>query len=100
MRLQEKAFNRAAAETGISAEQAQALWKRLQERSQTEAHFEPAHVAYYFGALLVIGAMGWFMTNGWDSFAGWELFSISAGYAAAFFLAGWFLWQRPMFRIP
>lgn len=28
-----------------------------------EAHVEPAHVGYYFGALLGIGAMGWFMTN-------------------------------------
>jgi hypothetical protein len=25
--------------------------------------FDAAHVAYYFGALLVIGAMGWFMTS-------------------------------------
>jgi hypothetical protein len=92
MRLDENDLKRAAAATGLSAEQAQALWKQLQERSETEAHFEPAHVAYYLGALLVIGAMGWFMTNGWDSFSGVELFAIAAGYAVVFLAAAQVLW--------
>lgn len=85
---------------GLSPGQGRALWVRLQTRSEVEAHFEPAHVGYYFGALLVIGAMGWFMTNGWDSFRGWQLFVIAGGYAAVFFLAGRQLWSQPLFRIP
>jgi hypothetical protein len=100
MRLDEQDLKRAAEGTGISEEQVQELWRRLQGRSETEAHFEPAHVAYYFGALLVIGAMGWFITNGWDSFSGWELSLIALGYAITFFLAGSYLWRRPLFRIP
>lgn len=57
-------------------------------------------MGYYFGALLVIGAMGWFMTNGWDSFRGWQLSAIAIGYASVFFLAGRQLWSQPFFRIP
>ena len=100
MRIDERNLKAAATEVGLSGEQVAALWKRLQERPDTESHFEAAHVAYYFGALLVIGAMGWFMTNGWDTFTGGELFGISTAYAAAFFLAGWYLWRRRSFRIP
>ena len=100
MKINEQDLQRAAVETGLSTGQAHALWQRLQTRSEVEAHFGPAHVGYYFGALLVIGAMGWFMTNGWDSFQGWQLFAIAGGYAAVFFLAGKLLWPQPLFRIP
>jgi len=100
VRIDEQDLKRAALETGLSAEQAQSLWQRLQTRSEVQAHFGPAHVGYYFGALLVIGAMGWFMTNGWDSFRGWQLFAIASGYAVVFCLAGRLLWSQPMFRIP
>jgi hypothetical protein len=86
MKISKQELERAAIETGLSSEHAQAIWQQLETRPEMEAHFEPAHVAYYFGALLVIGAMGWFMTNGWDSFRGWQLFAIASGYAAIFLL--------------
>ena len=100
MKINEQDLTRAALETGLSAEHAQAVWRQLQTRSEVEEHFEPAHVGYYFGALLVIGAMGWFVTKGWDSFRGWQLFAIASGYAAAFFLAGKRLWSQPLLRVP
>lgn len=100
MKISEQDLQRAAQETGLSTEQAQALWRQLQIRSDAEAHFGAAHVGYYFGALLVIGAMGWFMTNGWDSFAGWQVFAIASAYAAVFVLAGRWLWPSTLFRIP
>jgi hypothetical protein len=100
MNINEEDLRHAALRTGLSSEQAQSLWQQLQARSEVEAHFGAIHVGYYFGALLVIGAMGWFMTNGWDSFAGWQVSAIAAGYAAVFFLAAWWLWPQKLFRIP
>lgn len=39
---------------------------------------------YYFGSLIVIGAMGWFMNSTWDAFGGAGLFGIAVLYAALF----------------
>ncbi len=100
VKINEQELQRAVVATGLSREHAQAIWRQLQTESDAQAHFEPAHVGYYFGALLVIGAMGWFMTNGWDSFAGWELFAIAGGYAAVFLFTGWMLRSKPLFQIP
>jgi hypothetical protein len=73
VKIVEQDLERAVLKAGLSREQAQLIWQQLQNRSEVEGRFEPAHVGYYFGALLVIGAMGWFMTNGWDAFTGWQL---------------------------
>jgi hypothetical protein len=100
MKFSRQELERAAVETGLSPEHAQAIWRQLETRSDGKARFEPAHVGYYQGALLVIGAMGWFMTNGWDSFRGWQLFAIASGYAAVFSLVARQLWSQPLFRIP
>jgi hypothetical protein len=100
MNINEEELRQAALQTGLSSEQAQSLWQQLQTGSEVEAHFGAIHVGYYFGALLVIGAMGWFMTNGWDSFAGWQVSVIATGYAAVFFLAARWLWPQKLFRIP
>ncbi len=93
-------LEQAVVNAGLSPEQAQAIWLDLQTRPDTKPRFEAAHVGYYFGALLVIGAMGWFTTTGWDSFQGWQLFAIAGVYTAVFVLVGRQLWPKPMFRIP
>ena len=100
MKVSEQELERAAARVGISPAQANAIWHELQARPDAQGHFEPAHVGYFFGALLVIGAMGWFITDGWDVFKGWQLSTIALGYAAVFILVGRPLWKRPMFRVP
>lgn len=96
----EEQLQKSASEIGLAPEIASRLWAELCTSPESEPRFEAAHVGYYFGALLVIGAMGWFMTTGWDTFAGWGLFAISAAYAAVFLAFAWRLWPRPMFRIP
>jgi hypothetical protein len=100
VKISQPELERAVLSTGLSSEQAQAIWQQMQLQPSLEARFEPAHVSYYFGAMLVIGAMGWFMTSGWDSFTGWELFAIASGYAAAFTIVARKLWSTPLFRIP
>ena len=100
IQIGEEQLQKAVTDAGLSPEIAGRLWTELSIATESEPRFEAAHVGYYFGALLVIGAMGWFMTTGWDAFSGWELFAISAAYAAAFLAVAWRLWPKPMFRIP
>ena len=84
----------------ISAEQAEALWKALESRDGERPKFDLAHVLYYFGALIVISAMGWFMTEAWESFGGGGIFLIATSYALGFVLVGRTLWYKQNLTIP
>ena len=84
----------------LASGQAGALWDALQGRVSDRPRFDAAHVAYYFGALIVIGAMGWFMTTAWEQLGGIGLFVIALGYAAAFVLTGRALWDRAHLVVP
>lgn len=46
------------------------------------ARFTFSHVLYYFGGMLVIGAMSLFMTLGWDAFGAWGSAVIAGLYLA------------------
>ena len=90
-----------AAEAGIiSAEQAEALWSALEERTKNRPQFNLANVAYYFGALIVISGMTWFMGLAWEQFGGSGIFFISSLYALCFVLAGKTLWYKQNLIIP
>ena len=84
----------------LSAEQGEALWTALKERTAGQQRFDAIHVAYYFGALIVIGAMGWFMNEAWESFGGGGLFLVAAIYATCFVLAGRTLWDKEGLQVP
>lgn len=90
----------AASRGVISSDQAEALWRALESRPTAGPKFDLAHVAYYFGALIVISAMGWFMTLAWERFGGGGIFLIAITYAACFVLAGRTLWGREQLKIP
>ena len=62
--------------------------------------FEPIHVLYYAGALLVIGAMGLFATAAFDALGGWALTTIALAYAVGFVWLGQRLWRDPQTRTP
>jgi hypothetical protein len=64
------------------------------------AKFDPVHVLYYAGALLVMGAMGLFANSAFDKLGGWALAGIAAAYAVGFLWLGGFLWSRPGTRMP
>lgn len=100
MRIDQLRLEKAMTRLGYTRQQSVALWQELSVESGTEAKFEPSHVGYFFGAFLVIGAMGWFITDGWDRFAGWQLTAIAVTYAFIFTIAGAQVWKRPVFRIP
>lgn len=78
----------------LSEEQAEQLWSSCAERDSHRPKFDAAHVAYYAGAVVVIAAMGWLITEAWDAMNGFGVAFIAAAYAAAFWMAGENLWQK------
>jgi len=105
MRIERSDLDEAIAQRIVTAEQASALWSLLQSRQHDTAEsrssrFTGLNVAYYFGALLVIGAMGWLMTLGWEAFGGKGIFLISCLYAFFFTMAGLRLYVDPQTRTP
>ena len=100
MKIAKKDLEWAASKGVIDDSQAAALWQALSDRTADHAKFDLIHVAYYFGVLLVIGAMGWFLGTKWEVFGGAGIFAISVSYAAAFVVAGAVLWHRSGLRVP
>lgn len=92
----------AATHAGVSPEQAERVWQNLQPDANDAPtpRFDAEHVAYYLGALVIIGAMGWFMTTAWDVFDGWGLAVIATCYGLLFGLIGHRFWNTPARRTP
>ena len=67
--------------------QSVALWAFLAEHhrdvSMNTPGFKPAHILYYLGGLVAIGAMTLFMTLGWERLGAGGLFAIASAYIFA-----------------
>src|SRR5829696_2994638 len=100
MKVSRKDMRWAVTEGVISEGQAEDLWLALQGRNVDRPRFDLPHVAYYFGTLVVISAMTWFMTLGWDRFGGGGMLLISLSYALAFMVSGALLWRERGLRVP
>jgi hypothetical protein len=72
----------------------------LATETEVAPNFEAAHISYYLGALLIIGAMGWFVTNAWDRLSGLTLSAIAIGYGVLFGAAGVHLFRKASTKIP
>ncbi|MGJ5178482.1 hypothetical protein ACQR16_19635 [Bradyrhizobium oligotrophicum] len=95
---------RAAASAGaIGRDDLQRLLAYLQQRAPSgpapRAQFDAAHLLWYAGTLIVIGAMGLFSTVAFSQMGGRALTACALAYAAAFGLAGNRLWRRDL-RVP
>lgn len=92
---------RRAASAGILAPgQDQALWDALSRRAETQPRFDLAHVSYYAGALIVVGAMGWFMTKAWETLPGLALTGVAVVYAIIFIFVSRWLWNTLELPVP
>ncbi|WP_407178749.1 hypothetical protein [Bradyrhizobium sp. STM 3562] len=97
---------RAAAKAGvISAADLQRLLAYLATGSPASlaaapVKFDAAHLLWYAGALIVIGAMGLFSTVAFSQMGGRALIACAVVYAAGFTLAGHHLWYRKTLRVP
>ncbi|MEZ5932834.1 MAG: hypothetical protein R3F54_12900 [Alphaproteobacteria bacterium] len=90
---------RHAAEQGvIRAEQSEALWQFLVERATATSapRFDMAHLLWYTGALIIIGAMGLFSTLAFATWGGQALAITAVLYACFFTLLGRALWLRDL----
>jgi hypothetical protein len=101
MKISKPELTRAATEGVITTEQADRLWAALErDPNLTHAKFDVANVAYYFGALVVMSALGWLMYLGWERFGGTGIFLIATLYAVLFALAGRTLGYKEDLKIP
>src|SRR5215469_14829647 len=100
MRISEADLRWAVSQDLLSEEQARLLWEKLSNRHPARPKFDLANLAYYFGALIVMSAMGWFMTLGWQKFGGAGICAIATSYAIVFCLAGYYLWHEKELKIP
>lgn len=90
----------AANEGLITGQQAQALWAFWQERKQDVPRFQTAHILYYLGGLLAMGAMSLFMNLAWQRMGGWGLTGIALAYAVAGVWLTEYWLSRRQWRIP
>jgi hypothetical protein len=93
-------LERAAREAALPAGQADLLWQALLRRPVERQRLDLPQVAYYAGALLVIGAMTIFMGLAWAAFGDASVLLIALAYAAVFAVMGWRLWRRAEYRVP
>lgn len=100
VRIAKSDLLQASADSGVSSEQAEVLWKALERRESRSTRFDVPNVAYYLGALVVMAAMGWLMTTAWERFGGRGIFGIATAYAACFAIVGHRLWRREPYRVP
>lgn len=90
-----------AASRGIlQKDQSQALWRFLADRERETPGFKPAHVLYYLGGMIAIGAMTLFMNLGWERFGGAGLLAISAAYGAIAIALTEFLLRQKHLALP
>ncbi len=100
MKLSREDFDWAVSKELISDRQRDALWTAFETRLQVRPGFGLIHLVYYLGALIVISAMTWFMTEAWDRFADSGILMTATIYSCFFVLAGRHFWHRPGFKIP
>ena len=84
----------------LTREQSLALWTFLAERERETPSFKPAHILYYFGGMIAIGAMTLFMNLGWERFAGTGLLLIAICYCAVALALTEFLLAKKQLMLP
>jgi hypothetical protein len=62
--------------------------------------FDAAHLLWYAGALIVIGALGLFSTAAYSQPGGWALTATALVYASGFTFTGHYLWHSKGLRTP
>lgn len=98
MKILKKDLEGAAKEGIISSGQVNDLWAYLNSLREDSPRFSAIHFIYYFGGILVLASMSWFVTNAWHN--GAALMAISAVFAFLFLLTARNLWNKENLKIP
>ena len=80
MKIEREDLDWAVGKDLIDANVAEHLWQAWLVRKQHVPKFDFANVAYYFGALIVIVGMVFFLTLAWESLGGQGIFGLSCIY--------------------
>lgn len=84
-----------AVEAGLlTPEQQQALLGFLREQPQHQPGLQLAHVAFYLGALLIMGAMGWLLSEAWMRIGDAALLAVALAYIIVLTFAGLAMQRR------
>lgn len=100
MRVTRSTIEEAVAGGVLDHQQGNALWEFLVRREVETPSFRPAHILYYLGGLVAIGAMTLFMTLGWERFGGGGLVLISLAYCIVALVLTEFFLARTHLAIP
>ncbi|HMF27457.1 MAG TPA: hypothetical protein VKE42_01725, partial [Candidatus Cybelea sp.] len=80
MNIDRPALDEAVARGIVTHQQAHGLWEFLAARDRDTPRFRFAHVLYYLGGMVAIGAMSLFITMGWERYGGGGILTISVVY--------------------
>ncbi len=99
MRITRTDLDAAATRGLIDTRQVEGLWEFLRTRGDDQPRFQFAHLLYYLGGMMAIGAMTVFMTLGWELLGGWGILLIAGLYIVLAVALTEYLLQRGL-RIP
>jgi hypothetical protein len=100
MKISKDNFFSVGEDLKIPQGQIEAFWSSL-EKFETQPESTPfSKYLFYLGAMIVISAMTWFMSLGWEWFGGGGIFLIATAYALIFTLVGALNWNKKGLRIP
>ncbi len=100
MQLTKAKLKWAIEENILTEEQCEALLTGLEQRKHKDSKSNISVVLYYLGALVVIGAMTWFVTSAWEFLGGTGLLAVSIVYGLVFILLGRQLYFRNELKVP
>jgi hypothetical protein len=88
-----------AAQKGIiTSSQVKTLWEYFDSLRPDQAKFQALHVLYYFGGILILASMSWFLTTAWND--GRAVMAISGLFALMYVFVGNTLWTKQHLKIP
>jgi hypothetical protein len=93
MDIDKEQLLREAAVAGIPAEQAGLLWTRLAAAGEAQPKFDSLNVAYYFGGLIIVGAMTFFFGLAWNRVGGVGILALALAYGCIFGGLGGYLFR-------
>lgn len=98
MKILSSDLNSAVQKGIINQEQAAQLWNHFESLRPDQARFQGLHVLYYFGGVLILASMSWFLTTAWSN--GFAVMAISGLFALLYVIVGKSLWHKPNLKIP
>lgn len=99
MKISKDSFFSIGSDLKIPKEQIAAFWSKIEDQNESEITPFTKYL-FYFGAMIVISALTWFVSLSWELFGGLGLFIIALSYILIFTGIGATYWNKKELRIP